>query len=476
MAPGTRHSSSPRGSATQTSSRWRTSSCLRACSRRRGSRRSRATRSPWRTTPTQRPDGASPRPTSGTSLCCLRRSSWGGPTPTSTLGYRTLLALALASEYYDDPDLRSWVVSRKQVYPETQLLAQFETGGLDAAFVYRNMAVERDYPYVELPPELNLGAPSMADRYATATVTLDDGTTFTGGPIAYGATLRTDRPAAQSVFETLVASTDDYLTDHGFVLRDAHPTYHGMFQTESIPETDRQTGWFVVGASLGVLLLLYYLVPLGALLFAQSPASVAAQLGSARVVSAARNSLLTATASTALSAALGLPLAYWLARTDVRGKNAVLTLVLLPLVLPPIVSGMLLLEVVGPNGLGAFTSLSFTRSLFGVVLAQTFVASPFFVVTTKAAFESVDRHFEHASRSLGKSRKTTFRRITLPLAIPGIVAGLTLTFARAIGEFGATLMMAYYPRTLPVQIWRSFLNDGLAAAFPSPPSCSSASR
>jgi molybdate/tungstate transport system substrate-binding protein len=143
------------------------------------------------------------------------------------LGYRTLLALALASEYYDDPDLRSRVVSRKQVYPETQLLAQFETGGLDAAFVYRNMAVERDYPYVELPPELNLGAPSMADRYATATVTLDDGTTFTGGPIAYGATLRTDRPAAQSVFETLVASTDDYLTDHGFVLRDAHPTYHG---------------------------------------------------------------------------------------------------------------------------------------------------------------------------------------------------------------------------------------------------------
>lgn len=239
-----------------------------------------------------------------------------------------------------------------------------------------------------------------------------------------------------------------------------------MFQTESPTETGRRTDWFVVGASLGGLLLLYYLVPLGALLFAQSPESVVAQLGSARVLSAARNSLVTATASTALSAVFGLPLAYWLARTEVRGKNAVLTLVLLPLVLPPIVSGMLLLEVVGPDGLGAFTSLSFTRSLLGVVLAQTFVASPFFVVTTKAAFESVDRHFEHASRSLGKSRKTTFQRITLPLAIPGIIAGLTLTFARAMGEFGATLMLAYYPRTLPVQIWRSFLSDGLDAAFP----------
>ncbi|WP_136718271.1 extracellular solute-binding protein [Halorientalis salina] len=143
------------------------------------------------------------------------------------LGYRTLLALELASKYYDEPDLRTRVISRKQVYPETQLLAQFETGGLDAAVVYRNMAVERDYPYVELPAAVNLSAPSLADRYATATVTLDDGTTVTGSPIAYGATLRTDRSAARSVFETLVASTDDYLTDHGFVLRDAHPTYHG---------------------------------------------------------------------------------------------------------------------------------------------------------------------------------------------------------------------------------------------------------
>ena len=143
------------------------------------------------------------------------------------LGYRTLLAFELASEYYGEPDLRSRVVSRKQVYPETQLLAQFETGGLDAAVVYRNMAVERDYPYVELPPELSLSDPSLADRYATATVTLDDGSAVTGSPIAYGATLRTDGPAARAVFETLVASTDDYLTDYGFVLRDAHPTYHG---------------------------------------------------------------------------------------------------------------------------------------------------------------------------------------------------------------------------------------------------------
>ncbi|WP_199242221.1 ABC transporter permease subunit, partial [Halorubrum sp. SD626R] len=114
----------------------------------------------------------------------------------------------------------------------------------------------------------------------------------------------------------------------------------------------------------------------------------------------------------------------------------------------------------------AAAGLPLTRSLAGVVLAQTFVASPFVVVTAKAAFESVDRTLEHASRSLGKSRLTTARNVTLPLAGPGILAGVTLAFARAIGEFGATMMMAYYPRTMPVQIWVSFVELGLDNAYP----------
>ena len=101
-----------------------------------------------------------------------------------------------------------------------------------------------------------------------------------------------------------------------------------------------------------------------------------------------------------------------------------------------------------------------------VVLAQTFVASPFVVVTAKAAFEGVDPALEYASRSLGKGRLTTVRRVTLPLAWPGILAGVTLAFARAMGEFGATIMLAYYPRTMPVQIWVSFTTLGLDEAFP----------
>ena len=145
-------------------------------------------------------------------------------------------------------------------------------------------------------------------------------------------------------------------------------------------------------------------------------------------------------------------------------------LVVLPLVLPPVVSGMVLLTVVGPETLlgrlAAAGGVPLTRSLVGIVLAQTFVASPFVVVTAKAAFEGVDRHLEHASRSLGESRLATFRRVTLPLAWPGIIAGITLAFARAIGEFGATIMLAYYPRTMPVQIWVSFTTLGLENAFP----------
>ncbi|MFC7044923.1 molybdate ABC transporter permease subunit [Halobacteriaceae archaeon GCM10025711] len=245
-----------------------------------------------------------------------------------------------------------------------------------------------------------------------------------------------------------------------------------MFPTHS--ETDhgtrRRTDWRTVTVVLGSLLLVYYLVPMAALVVAQSPLALARHATSPYVLTAASNSLVSSAASTLIAAAFGLPLAYWLARTDVRGKTLVTTVVILPLVLPPIVSGMLLVKVFGPMSLGGVvadaTGVSLTRSLVGVVLAQTFVASPFLVVTAKAAFEEVDPQLEHASRSLGRDRWTTLRKVTLPLAKPGIVAGLTLTFARAMGEFGATIMMAYYPRTMPVEIWVSWQSRGLDAALP----------
>ncbi|RDZ51288.1 sulfate ABC transporter permease [Haloferax sp. Atlit-4N] len=231
--------------------------------------------------------------------------------------------------------------------------------------------------------------------------------------------------------------------------------------TRLLPETWRGLTLLLAG-----MLLVYYLLPIGALVLAQSPASLVGDVTSDVVVTAATNSVVAATLSTLVAVAFGLPLAYWLSRTSFRGRDVILAMVMLPLVLPPVVSGMLLLKLVGPAGLGQLTSVPLTRSLVGVVLAQTYVASPFLVVTAKTAFDGVDRQLEAAARSLGEDRIGSIRRVTLPLAKQGILAGVTLTFARAMGEFGATLMLAYYPRTLPVQIWVSYLSTGLDAAFP----------
>jgi molybdate/tungstate transport system permease protein len=239
------------------------------------------------------------------------------------------------------------------------------------------------------------------------------------------------------------------------------------------PQTGTTTigrDWLSVALVLGGVLLLYYAVPLLSLFLSVPSGDIFARLNDPTVVDSAITSLLSASLSTVIATLFGLPLAYWLARTEGVVTKVVLAIAVLPLVLPPVVSGIVLLTVFGPGSpLGAAavaTGFPLTRSLAGVVLAQTFVASPFVVVTAKAAFESVDQTLEYASRSLGKSRLTTARHVTLPLAGPGILAGVTLAFARAMGEFGATMMIAYYPRTMPVQIWVAFIERGLDNAYP----------
>lgn len=228
--------------------------------------------------------------------------------------------------------------------------------------------------------------------------------------------------------------------------------------------------WLSVALVLGGVLLLYYLVPMVSLFLSVPAGDILARMNNPTVVDSATTSLLSASISTVVATLFGLPLAYWLARTDGSVTKGVLAVVVLPLVLPPTVSGIVLLTVFGPGSLLGEAAIAagfpLTRSLAGVILAQTFVASPFVVVTAKAAFESVDQTLEYASRSLGKSRWTTARNVTLPLAGPGILAGVTLAFARAIGEFGATMMLAYYPRTMPVQIWVAFIELGLDNAYP----------
>jgi len=227
--------------------------------------------------------------------------------------------------------------------------------------------------------------------------------------------------------------------------------------------------WRHVAAVAGGLLLVMYALPVLALAFAQPPGAVLARLDDPQVLAAIGNSLLTASVATLIATTFGVPLAYWLARTDGRVATALTGVVVLPLVLPPVVAGILLVAVFGAGGLAPVQStlgVQFTRSLLGIVDAQTFVAAPFVVVTATAAFDGIDPELEDAARSLGHGQLSTFRSVTLPLAWPGVLAGITLTFARSMGEFGATMLVAYYPRTVPVQIWRAFVGQGLPAALP----------
>jgi len=142
------------------------------------------------------------------------------------LGYRTLFTLELATEYYETAiDLRAQLPSREQVYPETQLVSQFETGNVDAAFVYRNMAEERGYEYISLPAAIDLSDPTFADRYQTATYELPDGVAVRGGVIRYGGTLRTESRAASDVFERM--TDGQYLRDFGFEIPETYPRDRG---------------------------------------------------------------------------------------------------------------------------------------------------------------------------------------------------------------------------------------------------------
>jgi len=228
------------------------------------------------------------------------------------------------------------------------------------------------------------------------------------------------------------------------------------------------SGWtpFVV---LGAVLFAYVCYPFVAFVW-QLDSFDSAVATDPATLSAVRYSLTTAPVATALATVFGVPLAYVLARSSFRGKAVVEALVIVPLVLPPVVAGLLLLTGFGsltPVGsLARSVGISLTDSYVGIVLAQTFVASPFVVVTSRSGFAGVDDQLEEAARSLGSDPVATFWNVSLPLARNSILAGVVLTFARAVGEFGATMMVAYHPHTMPVQIWVAFGSRGLDATVP----------
>lgn len=151
------------------------------------------------------------------------------------LGYRTLFMFELASRYYDDAkNLRKKIPERKQIYPETSLISRFETGAIDAAIAYRNMAVERGYEYIELPDRINLSIPKYVEEwYSTVSYTLPNGQTIQGDLISYGSTIRHMSDAALQVFA--LHTTGDYLEKYGYLVRDQFPTYAG-----NVPQSIKQ--------------------------------------------------------------------------------------------------------------------------------------------------------------------------------------------------------------------------------------------
>ena len=217
---------------------------------------------------------------------------------------------------------------------------------------------------------------------------------------------------------------------------------------------------------LGGLLALYLVAPF-ATLFEHLDGAVWHGVRQDAVLHALRVSATAATVSTLLITLCGVPLAYVFARGRSRLLRPVEALVYLPLALPPLVSGILLLFLVGPyTTLGRIFDGRLTDSFTGIVIAQTFVAAPFLVVAARSAFAAVDPTLESVAATLGRSPFSRFLRVSLRLAWPGILAGMLLSWLRAFGEFGATVMLAYHPYSLPVYTYVAFGSTGLGAVLP----------
>ncbi|MEZ5237858.1 MAG: ABC transporter permease [Microthrixaceae bacterium] len=217
-----------------------------------------------------------------------------------------------------------------------------------------------------------------------------------------------------------------------------------------------------VTAAAALLAVAFISVPLVSLVTRAPWSELPGQLTSAAATEAIRLSMLTSFTAAGLACALGLPLAWCLGRLEFPGRALVRALVLLPMVLPPVVGGVALLGAFARSApIGSWLHDTFgiqlTFSPAGVVLAQTFVALPFFVITVEAALRSMDRRLEEAAATLGARPAQVFTRVTVPTILPSILAGAVLAWARALGEFGATITfagnIAGRTRTLPLAVY-----------------------
>jgi molybdate/tungstate transport system permease protein len=228
--------------------------------------------------------------------------------------------------------------------------------------------------------------------------------------------------------------------------------------------------FLIVLAFLSLLIATFILLPLAKVIFFSDKLSIWQALTDPTTLSSIGLTLSAALIATGVGIATGVPLAYLLARYDFRFKSAVEALIDIPIVVPHTAAGIALLFVFGRNFLlgklfGA-VGIGFVDSLAGIVIAMLFVSVPFLIDSAKEGFRTVDPRLEKVSRTLGASPGQTFWYVSLPLAWRSITAGGLMMWARGISEFGAVIVLTYYPMVTPTLIYQHFESYGLSAALP----------
>jgi molybdate/tungstate transport system permease protein len=235
----------------------------------------------------------------------------------------------------------------------------------------------------------------------------------------------------------------------------------------------QKSPFILVSAILGVLMVLFLVVPLLGSVGSSLP-GLPATFTDARTLNAIFTSFYCAFLATAFVFILGVPFAYMSVRYDFPGKRFLDSVIDLPILIPHNAAGLALLSVLAPTSPigGAFRlfGVKFVDTVFGIVVAMAFVSAPFLIRSAQEAFGSVSFTMENTARSLGASNFQVFRHVTFPLALRGILSGCLLAWARAVSEFGAVVILAYFPKTAPVYLYDVFEGlgggGGLKTALP----------
>lgn len=215
-------------------------------------------------------------------------------------------------------------------------------------------------------------------------------------------------------------------------------------------------------------MIVFLLLPFGSL--ANSAGGIPAAFLDPRTENAIITSFYCALFATVFALVLGVPFAYMFTRYEFRGKKLLDSLIDLPIIIPHNAAGIALIAVFSSGSLvGGFFGqfgVHFIDTIFGVVVAMAFVSAPFMIRSAQEAFTSIDPKMEHMARSLGASRFSVFKEVMLPSALKGILTGSILTWTRSVSEFGAVVMLAYYPMTAPVYLDYVYASEKLQAALP----------